>query len=102
MNRSKLQKTKSVRHVTLLMLSAVCAALICACGGGGNVDIGSGQNADPATVDFPIFYVKRTVPTQTDDLRELRDFQIKADLYKRDKASPSGVETNITARITKT
>ena len=102
MKRAEIQTARSVRHVTLLTLGALAGAVLAGCGGGGNVNIGKGQTTDPATVDFPIFYVKRSVPMQTDDLRELRDFQIKADLFERDKASPSGIETNITARITKT
>src|SRR6185503_12827534 len=84
---------------------AVSGALIVgialtACSGGGSVNVGSGQTPDPATVDFPIFYVKRTIPEDTDDLRELRDAIPKADLYKRDRASPGAVETNLTASIT--
>lgn len=84
---------------------AVAGALIVgialsACSGGGSVNVGSGQTPDPATVDFPIFYVKRTIPTATDDLRELRDPTPKADLYKRDRASPGATETNLTAQVT--
>src|SRR5215468_4693962 len=71
---------------------------IAACSGGGSVDLGSGQTPDPATVDFPIFYVKRTIPMQTDDLRSLRDTTPTADLFKRDRASPGATETNLTAR----
>ena len=61
---------------------------------------------DPATLDYPIFYVKRTVPVDEggnvvqDDLRVMRDAVPKADLYERAAASPSAAETNITARIT--
>jgi hydrazine synthase alpha subunit-like protein/WD40 repeat protein len=73
---------------------------ISACSGGGSVDVGSGQTPDPATVDFPIFYVKRTIPENTDDLRELRDAVPAANLYKRDRAAPGAAETNITARVT--
>src|SRR5205085_8307116 len=60
----------------------------------------------PTTVDFPIFYVKRQVPLNSngtvvqDDLRVLRDAAPSADLYKRATASPSATETNITARLT--
>ena len=32
------------------------------CGGGGSVAIADSQAADPATVDYPVFYVKRTIP----------------------------------------
>ena len=37
-------------------------ALLAACSGGGSVNLGSGQAADPGTVDFPVAYVKRTIP----------------------------------------
>ncbi|HEX3838036.1 MAG TPA: hypothetical protein VHW25_13830 [Steroidobacteraceae bacterium] len=69
----------------------------------------SGQTSDPATVDFPIFYVKRySVPTQaatqapSQDLRMLRFAIPSADLFMRSRASPSGIESNVTARITGT
>jgi len=52
---------------------AACAALLAGCSGNAHIDIANSQTADPATVDFPIFYVKRTIPPATDDLRMLRD-----------------------------
>jgi hydrazine synthase alpha subunit-like protein len=79
---------------------------ISACSGGGSVNIANSQASDPATVDYPIFYVKRTVPTDKagnvvqDDLRMLRTALPSADLYMRASASPSAAETNITARLT--
>ena len=88
---------------------AACAALVAGCSGNAHIDVANSQTADPATVDFPIFYVKRTIPPATDDLRMLRDAVLptanqvtvpKADLFKRDSASPSANETNITARVT--
>jgi hypothetical protein len=86
--------------------AAAAVLALAACSGGGNLNIGNSQTVDPATVDFPIFYVKRTIPKTaagvaiSDDLRMLRDAFPQADLYKRDGASPSATETNITARIT--
>jgi hypothetical protein len=96
--------------VSLLRAALVCAAAIvlAACSSGaGNVQEASGQGADPATVDFPIFYVKRYAdPTQAQapamDLRMLRFTIPSADLYMRSRASPTGTESNITARITGT
>src|SRR5882724_10710748 len=89
---------------------AAGAALVAGCSGNAQIDVANNQTADPATVDFPIFYVKRTIPPTTDDLRMLRD-AVKptqndvtvpaADLFKRDSASPSANEHNITTRITK-
>jgi hypothetical protein len=81
-----------------------CAILgLAACSGGGNIDIGSGQKADPQTVDFPIAYVKRNIPDpQRDDLRNLRTFFVDADVYVKDRADASVVERNITERVTAT
>ena len=89
-------------------LAAGALALLCGCGGGGQANqiaIGSGQDADPATVDFPVFYVKRPVTDADDevienDVRELLRFQIGADLFMRNSASPSTTETNLTAAET--
>ncbi len=71
----------------------------------GHIQTAGGQDSDPASVDFPIFYVKRySIPQQasTNDLRMLRFAAPSADLFMRSNASPSGIETNITARITGT
>jgi hypothetical protein len=81
------------------------AALAGACSGGGAVNLGSGQSADPGSQDFPIAYVKRTIPMMNnqlaqDDVRAVRDTLPDADLYFRDRASPSSVERNITDRVT--
>ncbi|HTQ37301.1 MAG TPA: hypothetical protein VMH77_09730 [Steroidobacteraceae bacterium] len=72
--------------------------LLAACSSGGSIDIGRGQQADPGTVDFPVAYVKRTIPADDDDLRQQRDTTPDADLYLRASASPSATEINITAR----
>ena len=88
---------------TLLCAAALTLA---ACNGGGSVNISNSQSVDGATVDYPIFYVKRTVPTNADgtlmqdDLRIMSNALPSADLYMRASASPSARETNITARIT--
>jgi len=100
-------KLRTLRVRILSCCAAVVAAtLVVACSPGGSVNLGNSQLADPATVDFPIFYVKRTVPTDQagnlvqDDLRVIRDAVPSADLYMRSAASPSAIETNITTRIT--
>ncbi len=95
-----MRQDKWVRRLRRGAALLALAGTLAACGGGGSVNIGNSQVADPATVDFPIFYVKRTIPLQTDDVRMLRDAFPQADLYKRDSASPSATETNITARVT--
>src|SRR5215475_9265091 len=91
--------------------AAACAALLAGCSGNAHIDVANSQTADPATVDFPIFYVKRTIPPDQDDLRMLRVAVLptqnqtvvpKADLFMRRSASPSADEVNITARVTGT
>ncbi len=85
------------------LMRGVSAACSAACGsgsGGTDVTIGSGQNQDPVTLDFPVFYVKRPVPDPEDDelanadARELLRFEIGADLFMRDRASISAPEMN--------
>lgn len=104
-----LRKLRLLRRLDLGLIAA-CAALA-GCSGNAHLDIANTQTADPATIDFPIFYVKRTIPPDTDDLRMLREAvkptqkQLvvpKADLYMRLSASPSADEKNITTRITGT
>src|SRR5690349_13887492 len=91
---------KNVTAITRAGCLALCALLLSACSGSNSVNTGSGQSPDPATVDFPIFYVKRTIPMNTDDITQLRDAVPGAALFKRDRASPSAPETNITERVT--
>jgi len=87
------------------MRVAACLALtwaLAACSPGTKVALGSGQSADSQTNDFAIFYVKRTVPTASDDLRLMRAPVPKANLFERATASPSAAEINITSRVTGT
>jgi Hydrazine synthase alpha subunit middle domain len=103
----KLQHSTMCVRVRCAVALLACAAALTACSSGGNISLGKSQVADPATVDFPIFYVKRPVPlTKTgafmqDDLRTMNDIvPVSADLYMRASASPSAVETNVTSRMT--
>src|SRR5262245_48297474 len=76
------------RSLRIAALIVVAATALTACGGGGEVSIGSGQGADPVVLDFPVFYVKRPVPdpmAAPSDARDLRTFDIGADLYMRDR-----------------
>src|SRR5580698_8493979 len=88
------------------LLGAFLATLLGACSSGASFNIANSQSADPSSNDYPIFYVKRTIPTAAnitdgaDDVRMMRVGFAAADLYKRASASPSAVETNITSRIT--
>ena len=84
----------------------VLALMLGGCSGGGSVNIANSQASDPATVDYPIFYVKHTLPTNSDgtlmqdDLRIMQEVLPSADLYMRATASAAAAETNITAPIT--
>ncbi len=92
------------RTAAAFFASAVLTLLsACSSGSGGtDVTIGDGQSMDPVTLDFPVFYVKRPVPDPDDtevmdyDIREPLGFQVGADLYMRDQASPSTPEVNLT------
>ncbi len=85
------------------LATALVAIVIAGCGGGGGAGPGGGQNPDPIVLDFPIAYVKRPVPTgaaASVDARELLDFEPGADLYVRDRATPSAGERNVTGELT--
>lgn len=91
-------------HIVALLAAAVAIA---ACDGANQgVQIGNGQAPDPVIVDFPIAYIKAPLPVddrgefaQT-DARELISFDFGADLYFKDRASPSSLAVNITGEIT--
>jgi Tol biopolymer transport system component len=90
--------------VSTLALAGIVALGGCSSDGSGGKDvtIGSGQSADPVTLDFPVVYVKRPVPDPDaddfveNDARVLNRFEIGADLFMRDRASPSAPEINLT------
>ena len=95
----RLQHWKSVG----LLLAATALVACTSSDGGSGANPGGDQSPDPVVLDFPIAYVKRPVPTGdalTLDVRELLPFQPGADLYLRDRASPSAAERNLTAAIT--
>ncbi len=94
---------KSLGFIATMLLVAGCSP-----GGedGDVVGFGNGQQADPVALDFPIAYVSRPIALDEDgepvmeDLREVLSFNIGADLYFRDRASPSSPDVNITGEIT--
>jgi hypothetical protein len=99
----------AARRGAVALFACVMVATLGACSGDGNggtdVTIGSGQEGDPVTLDFAVFYVKRPVPAEdaendVTDARELRRFEPGADLFMRAAASPSSPEVNITAEVT--
>jgi len=90
-----------------------CAALLAGCGGGSSTDssllLSDSQEADPVTVDFPLAVVKRSLRVDLggglvdalplNNVRDPAQFRPGAELFIRDRASPSASETNITAGI---
>jgi hypothetical protein len=68
----RLQVTRSIENANRITLGHVARALVfgvaglltaCSEGpGGGGIGLASGQEPDPATVDFPIFYIRHQVP----------------------------------------
>jgi len=94
-------------RMTLLVVLIAVSVLFVACGSGQKgVSIGSGQDPDPVIVDFPIAYIRAPVPFDDngdfvqDDLREQITFDFGADLFFRDRASPSANDINITGALT--
>ena len=91
------------------MLAVSLLALLIACSGGGEGDggigISGGQKADPVVLDIPIAYVKRSVPADengdpvSDDMREPAAFHPGAELFVRDRGSPSAAARSITAGV---
>ncbi|MEO1037112.1 MAG: hypothetical protein AAFX44_16265 [Pseudomonadota bacterium] len=88
-------------------LPILAALAVAACGGGGSgVGLGDGQTADPVVLDFPIVYVRRPIPVDDMgdplqvDIRDLITFNVGADLFFRDRASPSTPDRNLTGDIT--
>ncbi len=94
------------KAVTRLAASLAVLFLAASCGGSGDgVSIGTGQDPDPVLVDFPIAFVKAPLllddqgVLEQSDVRELIRFNIGADLYYRDRASPSAADVNLTESI---
>lgn len=97
-----LSTRRSTSRQPAIALALVTALFVSACSGGGSIDIGRGQAPDPATVDFPIAYVKRSLPrAQDDDLRDMRTFRVDADVFVKSRADASAPERNITDRVTR-
>ncbi|MEM7083301.1 MAG: hypothetical protein AAF465_11255 [Pseudomonadota bacterium] len=106
MQKYSLNKFNSVRSVALVTLVVV---LLVGCGGGetgGNIGFADGQQPDPVVIDVPIAYIKRPVPTDEDmmltfdDVREPVTFNGGADLFVRERASPTALESNVTFEVT--
>jgi hypothetical protein len=99
MNR---QSRHGFRFAALISASAIIAA----CSQGDGVSIGTGQDPDPVVIDFPVAYIRAPIPVddngdfEQEDLREQITFDFGADLFFRDRASPSAEAINITGELT--
>lgn len=107
MPRTKLTISNSLSSLLRLSVAATAALILLAgCGaggGGGGVSLaGDNQSTDPATVEYPIAYIRRPAPTQPvpqnqrNDLRNPFAFHPGAKLLVRSRADANAVETNIT------
>ncbi len=98
-----------IKRVYRTLAIAFSVAAVAACTSGDAGVSTSGQDPDPVVVEFPIAYVKRSLPVEVDDngdeqpaeviLREPINFFPGAALYVKDRASPTAAETNITDGI---
>ncbi len=99
----RLSRRSKNRTVIRTVALSIVFVLIAACSDG--VSIGTGQDPDPVVTDFPIAYIMSPIPTdangvfQQQDLREQITFDFGADLYFRDRASPSAAANNITESV---
>ena len=101
----KMDGPDSLGRRTIILLAT--AFVIAACDGANQgVQLGNGQAPDPVVVDFPIAYIKAPLPVDDQgefdqtDARELVSFNFGADLYFKDRASPSSLDVNITGDVT--
>lgn len=89
--------------VRCLSLS-LASVLLAACGGGSGGTEGSGQAPDPVTVDLPIAYIERPLPTDEDDAELLLPndildpsaFNPGAAIYLKPRATALAAAENIT------
>jgi len=94
------------RHGFRFAALIIAAAAIAACSQGDGVSIGTGQDADPVVIDFPLAYIRAPIPVddngdfEQEDLREQITFDFGADLFYRDRASASAEAINITGELT--
>ncbi|MGY8794967.1 MAG: TolB family protein, partial [Woeseiales bacterium] len=69
------------------------------------VQIGNGQTPDPVAIDFPIAYIKAPLPVDDNgdlvqtDVREQITFDFGADLFVKNRASPSSPAVNVTGDL---
>src|SRR5690606_11493064 len=106
LHRYRKERSRASAKSFLLPAALFLSSILAACGGSGDgVSIGSGQDQDPVVIDFPVAYIKARLPLdeqgqmQQPDVRELITFNLGANLYFRDRASPSALDINITESV---
>jgi hypothetical protein len=107
MNRlSRQSREGSAKWILRIAALISTLSIAAACSSGDGVSIGTGQDPDPVVIDFPIAYIRAPIPTDDNgnfvqnDLREQITFDFGADLFFRDRASPSAEAINITGEMT--
>ena len=105
--QSRQKKEGSFANTARFAVLLSVATIFAACDGANQgVQIGTGQDPDPVVIDFPIAYIKAPIPTddngvfQQTDLREQITFDFGADLFVKDRASPSALAVNVTGNFT--
>ena len=99
------------RTAGVVVALGLCCVLLAACSSGSGQDISlgnSGSANDAVSPDYAIAYIKRAlavagspnVQVLVDDLRVQRIWNGPADIWLRERASPTALETNITFPIT--
>jgi len=94
----------------VLALTGSALFALAACSGGSSDGssgglLGGGQDPDPVVVDFAVAYVKRPLLTDEDgnlltsNVREPAEFRPGAELFVRDRASPSAAAVSITEGV---
>jgi hypothetical protein len=93
-------------HLVRGLCALTCLYLLAACGGGAkSSQLGGTASSDPVVLDFPIAYVKRVVLFDDNgdliatNVRQPADFFPGAELFIRDRASPSALEISLTDGI---
>ena len=102
---SRQSEEGTARLVTRTVALSLATLMFVACESGDGVQIGTGEDADPVVVDFPIAYIRAPLPTDDNgifdqqDLREQITFDFGADLYFRDRAAVGAQPVNITGEV---
>ncbi|MGH8224366.1 MAG: TolB family protein, partial [Woeseiaceae bacterium] len=103
--RSQRVMEESARPGVTIVIPLLVLSLFTGCEQGDGVQLGTGQDPDPVIVDFPIAYIRAPLTMDDNgefvqpDVRELVTFNFGADVYFRDRASPSALDVSITASV---